>query len=346
MGVTGRKAKTVVRKLLAFMCAVAMVMSMNIAVFAAEQPSDSGKDENSIETLAPEENVISDGQEDFTEEPTQTDSYTEQITEDQTDPVEPVAEAVASVDGQGYSTLEEAFDNVVAGSRGTVLQGCTMRRTITLGVGAVLDLNGKKITKETANTVGKGFYVYNNGNLHIIDSSAEQSGAMVTKQSGVLIGVYGGTFTLESGALEAVTAITLARHGDAARNGDEAQDAKVYIKGGTITAHTGVTNNNSEYNGTVEITGGVINAENDALNGYNFTISGGEITSLYLFGVPSALDRDLNNLINGGMIKADFIQNLSVENHVNTVITGGGFFANSGKTAFFLGRGDALWAGG
>lgn len=341
MGVTGRKAKTVVRKLLAFMCAVAMVMSMNIAVFAAEQPSDSGKDENSIETLAPEENVISDGQEDFTGEPAQTDSYTEQITEDQTDPVEPVEEAVASVDGQEYSTLEEAFDNVVAGSRVTVLQDCTITSTITLGVEAVLDLNGKTVTKETANTVDKGFYVYNNGNLTIIDSSAEQSGAMVTEQSGVLIGVYGGTFTLESGALKAVTAITLARHGDAARNGDEAQDAKVYIKGGTITAHTGVTNNNSEYNGTVEITGGVINAENDALNGYNFTISGGEITSRFVFGVPSALDRDLNNLINGGMIKADFIQNLSVENHVNTVITGGSFSANSVEPASFRGRVDA-----
>ena len=341
MGVTGRKAKTVVRKLLAFMCAVAMVMSMNIAVFAAEQPSDSGKDENSIETSAPEENVISDGQEDFTGEPAQTDSYTEQITEDQTDPVEPVAEAVASVDGQEYSTLEEAFDNVVAGSRVTVLQDCRITSTITLGVEAVLDLNGKTVTKETANTVDKGFYVYNNGNLTIIDSSAEQSGAMVTEQSGVLIGVYGGTFTLESGALEAVTAITLARHGDAARNGDEAQDAKVYIKGGTITAHTGVTNNNSEYNGTVEITGGVINAENDALNGYNFTISGGEITSLFLFGVPSGLDRDLNNLINGGMIRADYIQNLSVENHVNTVITGGSFSANSVEPASFRGRVDA-----
>ncbi len=341
MGVTGRKAKTVVRKLLAFMCAVAMVMSMNIAVFAAEQPSDSGKDEKSIETLAPEENVISDGQEDFTGEPAQTDSYTEQITEDQTDPVEPVAEAVASVDGQEYSTLEEAFDNVVAESRVTVLQNCTITSTITLGVEAVLDLNGKTVTKETANTVNKGFYVYNNGNLTIIDSSAEQSGAMVTEQDGVLIGVYGGTFTLESGALEAVTAITLARHGDAARNGDEAQDAKVYIKGGTITAHTGVTNNNSEYNGTVEITGGVINAENDALNGYNFTISGGEITSLFLFGVPSGLDRDLNNLINGGMIRADYIQNLSVENHVNTVITGGSFSANSVEPASFRGRVDA-----
>lgn len=341
MGVTGRKAKTVVRKLLAFMCAVAMVMSMNIAVFAAEQPSDSGKDENSIETLAPEENVISDGKEDFTGEPAQTDSYTEQITEDQTDPVEPVAEAVASVDGQEYLTLEEAFDNVVAESRVTVLRDCTMTSTITLGVKAVLDLNGKTVTKETANTVDKGFYVYNNGNLTIIDSSAKQSGAMVTEQSGVLIGVYGGTFTLESGALEAVTAITLARHGDAARNGDEAQDAKVYIKGGTITAHTGVTNNNSEYNGTVEITGGVINAENDALNGYNFTISGGEITSRFVFGVPSALDRDLNNLINGGMIKADFIQNLSVENHVNTVITGGSFSANSVEPASFRGRVDA-----
>lgn len=341
MGVTGRKAKTVVRKLLAFMCALAMVMSMNIAVFAAEQPSDSGKDGNSIETSAPEENVISDGQEDFTEEPAQTDSYTEQITEDQTDPVEPVAEAVASVDGQEYSTLEEAFDNVVAESRVTVLQDCTITSTITLGVEAVLDLNGKTVTKETANMVDKGFYVYNNGNLTIIDSSAEQSGAMVTEQSGVLIGVYGGTFTLESGALKAVTAITLARHGDAARNGDEAQDAKVYIKGGTITAHTGVTNNNSEYNGTVEITGGVINAENDALNGYNFTISGGEITSRFVFGVPSALDRDLNNLINGGMIKADFIQNLSVENHVNTVITGGSFSANSVEPASFRGRVDA-----
>lgn len=337
MGITGRKAKTVVRKLLTFMCAVAMVMSMNITVFASEQPSDAGMDEKTSESSLPEENSVSDGQEDLNvnEESVQTVSGTEQIPEEQTDPVGTEAEAVASVNGQEYSSLEEAFKNIVAGSRVTVLQDCKMTNTITLGVEAVLDLNGKTVTKETANLLDKGFYIYNKGNLTITDSSAEQSGAMVTEQNGVLIGVYGGIFTLESGSLNAVTAITLARH-----NAD-GQDAKVYIKGGSITAHTGVTNNASQYNGTVEMTGGVINAQNDAFNGYNFTISGGEISSVFLFGVPRALDRDLNNLIAGGTVKADYIQNLSVENHVNTVITGGSFSANSVAPVSFRGRVDA-----
>ena len=207
-----------------------------------------------------------------------------EITEDGT--VIPLADenVVATVDGKGYATVQDAINN--ANGKTVVLNKDTTETVeVPQGITVTLDLNGKTLTEEKVLNV--------KGNLTVKDSAAGQPSVdgnyNVSYQSGKIVNIdserendavtvivrAGGKFTLESGTLESKKNYTV----------EITDNAHAVINGGYQVAQEGGPTVHGS-GAVLDVNGGVIEGKDNSavagngtpgLGGTTINITGGTL---------------------------------------------------------------------
>ena len=154
--------------------------------------------------------------------------------------ITPSSEAVASVDGVGYTDLQSAID-VADGKTVTVLTTINLTDMLTIQAGKTitLDLNGNTIQQTKAQTAGYQM-ILNSGNLTIQD--AVGTGKISYTDSGnggnyISDTIYNkGVLVIEGGTIENLSSATVASNGfpHAVDTYSGERDASVTINDGTI----------------------------------------------------------------------------------------------------------------
>ena len=238
-------------------------------------------------------------------------------------------DATASVDGKIYPTLSAAIDAAGDGDTVTLLANVTESVTIDAGETIVLDLNGHTLT----NTEGS-HTITNNGELTVQDTSAGRTGTVdnVTHARGALVNY--GTATLEAGiftrSAEAGSSpsnnggnswYVIDNHGTMKIDGATVKSTGMYSslirnikekesETGDLTVSSGNLSNGfialkNDTGGTMNITGGTITSEDQAVQNWSkATISGGELTGkVYSWSAGIAPNNDTGNLTISGRAK-------------------------------------------
>lgn len=281
-------------------------------------------------------------------------------------------QVVAQIGDKTYSTLENAISAAKDGDTITVLQDLTAKAGIFCWSNLTIDLNGKKIT-----VAGENGLV--SGNLTIKDSvgngkiestkSLNVSGeaAKIILESGTInvsndYGIYaknGGSVVINGGTVTSLYAPLTGNNTTGNMN--------FTVNGGTLTAQKGpaiympgqtklvITNGTlnggvSLRMGTVEISGGTINAVTEGIDApnkyYNYSGNAWLPDALYVFGgtYTSASGNDLNLQITGGTFNCSNRQGSAVaiydlgkvEQKMSVKISGnaGLYTSASGRSAY------------
>ena len=209
------------------------------------------------------------------------------------------AKAVAKVNGVGYDDLQEAINAAGKGDTVTLLQDEEQDVTIAAGQEITLDLG--TYTLKNAN----GHTITNNGTLTIIGSGTVDN---VTHAKGALVNygtatLKGGTFTrsAENGispsnnggnswyvidnhgtmTIDGATVTSTGKYSSLIRNikANENEDGVLNVVSGNL--HNGFITLKNDTAGRLNVTGGTITSDNQAIQNWNeATISGGELTGL------------------------------------------------------------------
>lgn len=207
-------------------------------------------------------------------------------------------EHVAVVEGQYFKTLETAIDAAKDGGTVTLLKDTTDSVTIPEESTVTLDLNGKTITT-TDKTVN------NLGTLTVKDSSEPSTGKLISTGSYCIVAGSNSTTTFASGTIESVEGAIIT---------GMSTGATINITGGTLNASDNAvvagngTNRDGDPN-TINISGGTLNGA-ITTSGYvacgvyapwkdNVNITGGTIN---VTGGAGVVARAGNVKISGGTI--------------------------------------------
>ena len=229
---------------------------------------------------------------------------------------------VARVGSDGYTTLQDAINNASSGATVTLLANVAESITIPQGKEIVLDLNGHTLT----NTEGS-HTITNNGELTVQDTSAGRTGTVdnVTHAKGALVNygtavLEGGTFTrsAEAGSSPSENGgnswYVIDNHGEMTIDGaevtskgkysslirnikeDESEKGVLNVKSGSLS--NGFIALKNDTGGTMDITGGTITSEDQAVQNWSeATISGGELTGkVYSWSAGKAPNNDTGDL--------------------------------------------------
>lgn len=216
--------------------------------------------------------------------------------------------AVASVDGVGYTPLQEAI--TAAKDNGTVRLVNNVNLTdgveVEDGSTVTLDLNGYKITNAddwTEDTsVDYLLAVKRGGNLKINDSSANKTGAIISTNDKIAVAVK---LTIKDESTE-----------------EKAEAATLTVNGGTLKApFYGISGNGTRHNTELTINGGTIEGTKGTgiyqPQDGTVTINGGTITGLTGIEIRSGqLD------VNGGTFISTAEKYEEAENGGGTTVTG------------------------
>ena len=179
---------------------------------------------------------------------------------------------VAEIDGKYYVTLQDAFDK---GGNVKVLTDISLAEGVTVAEGktVVLDLNGKKISRDTEAAISSAA-ITNNGNLTIKDLvGGGKVTAFAANPDTQAIPYYASNTITNCGVLTVLSGTIENSTGDEARaaypidNNSTLRDVALYIKGGTITGRGAIRQfANSETNeNTVNVEGGIISGTSYAI---------------------------------------------------------------------------------
>ena len=235
-------------------------------------------------------------------------------------------DAVASVDGKICTTLSAAISDAGDGDTVTLLANVAESITIPKGKEIVLDLNGHTLT----NTEGS-HTITNNGELTVQDTSAGRTGTVdnVTHAKGALVNygtavLEGGTFTRSAEAgrspsenggnswdvidnpgemtIDGAEVTSKGKYSSLIRNikEDESEKGVLNVKSGSLS--NGFIALKNDTGGTMDITGGTITSEDQAVQNWSeATISGGELTGkVYSWSAGEAPKNDTGNLTISG----------------------------------------------
>lgn len=194
--------------------------------------------------------------------------------------VDAVAQVAADGDSAYYASLNEAVSSCQDGAIVKLLADADITNGgyLTIDKAMTLNLNGFKI-KAANNT--KGYVVVkSNGDLTLIDSSEAKTGELYSESTysngannAPLVSVYGGSFTMKSGTIDAASRIS-----DPANNGNFAvgfyyynsSAPRITIEGGHIKAgwYCLAGSGHSDYNGenatsNISVVGGVLESVAD-----------------------------------------------------------------------------------
>ncbi|MCD7769352.1 MAG: MBG domain-containing protein [Oscillospiraceae bacterium] len=223
------------------------------------------------------------------------------------------SEAVAEVNGYGYTTLQAAIAAAGDGDTVTLLKGTTEDITIASNQKITLDLNGNKIINSSSHTIT------NYGTLTVTDSSTAQTGTVdnVTHGKGALVNygtayLNGGTFTrsAEAGTSSSDNGgnswYTVKNYNQMTVNGATIENSGKY----SSCFANGYQNTNDKTNAQA-ITGDVTPT---------LTINSGTVSG----GINSVKNDDYAVLtINGGTFKS--YDQCALQNHSTVTINGGDF---------------------
>ena len=195
-------------------------------------------------------------------------------------------EAVASVGGKQYSSLQAAIDAAQAGETVTLLKNVTENVEIAKEKNLTLDLNGKTLSGGTGTAKAA---LYNLGTITIRDTSEAKTGTIkrddngtvgetsyyvirnwgtMTIESGIVINNSGYKKTNPNGSMDGSSLIC---------NGDCDGGSTLTIKGGTFTQNNFIAIKNGAL-GVLHVTGGTITSNHSAIqNWFKADITGGEI---------------------------------------------------------------------
>lgn len=206
--------------------------------------------------------------------------------------------AVAEFNGKGYRTLADAIKAAKDGGTVTLLKDTTDSVTIPKESTVTLDLNGKTITTS-------GDTVNNYGTLTVKDSSEPSTGKLISKRNCGIFAASNSTTTFASGTIESVEGAIIT---------GKSTGATINITGGTLNASDNavVAGNGSKRDGepnTINISGGTLNGA-ITTSGYvacgvyapwkdNVNITGGTIS---VTGGAGVVARAGNVKISGGTI--------------------------------------------
>ena len=205
----------------------------------------------------------------------------------------------ATVGGKNYDTLQGAIDAADPGETVTLLKGVTEDITIAAGQEITLDLGIHTLKNASGHTIT------NNGTLTIIGSGTVDN---VTHAKGALVNygtatLKGGTFTrsAENGispsnnggnswyvidnhgtmTIDGATVTSTGKYSSLIRNikANENEDGVLNVVSGNL--HNGFITLKNDTAGRLNVTGGTITSDNQAIQNWNeATISGGELTGL------------------------------------------------------------------
>ncbi len=188
---------------------------------------------------------------------------------------------VCKMNGTLYLTLQKAVDAVEAGTEATITMIANTNENVTIpdGVTITLDLAGH--TLDGGTTPSKPALM-NNGTVTIMDSSDAGTGTIKRSDNGPAGTYYTirneGTMTILSGTVENNAGSTDTWSGSSLICNGASHPATLTISGGTISQDNFIAVKNDE-NGTLNITGGTIFSETQAVQNWcNATISGGNLT--------------------------------------------------------------------
>ena len=195
-------------------------------------------------------------------------------------------EAVASVGGKQYSSLQAAIDAAQAGETVTLLKNVTENVEIAKEKNLTLDLNGCILNGGTGTAKAA---LYNLGTITIRDTSEDKAGTIKRDDNGTVgeTSYYvirnQGTMTIESGNVINNSGYKKANStgsmvgSSLICNGDCDEGGKLTIKGGTFTQNNFIAIKNGAL-GVLHVTGGKITSNHSAIqNWFEADITGGEI---------------------------------------------------------------------
>ena len=195
-------------------------------------------------------------------------------------------EAVASVGGKQYSSLQAAIDAAQAGETVTLLKNVTENVEIAKEKNLTLDLNGCILNGGTGTAKAA---LYNLGTITIRDTSEDKAGTIKRDDNGTVgeTSYYvirnQGTMTIESGNVINNSGYKKANStgsmvgSSLICNGDCDEGGKLTIKGGTFTQNNFIAIKNGAL-GVLHVTGGKITSNHSAIqNWFKADITGGEI---------------------------------------------------------------------
>ena len=207
---------------------------------------------------------------------------------------------VAEIDGKYYVTLQDAFDK---GGNVKVLTDISLAEGVTVAEGktVVLDLNGKKISRDTEAAISSAA-ITNNGNLTIKDSSEPSTGkvtAFAANPDTQAIPYYASNTITNCGVLTVLSGTIENSTGDEARaafpidNNSTSRDAIVNIEGGTITGRGAIRQfaNSTTHKNEVNVKGGEVSGSSYAIWVQNpgsgdpkaaLNIEGGELSKILM----------------------------------------------------------------
>ena len=195
-------------------------------------------------------------------------------------------EAVASVGGKQYSSLQAAIDAAQAGETVTLLKNVTENVEIAKEKNLTLDLNGCTLNGGTGTDKAA---LRNLGTITIQDTSAAKTGTIKRDDNGTVgeTSYYvirnQGTMTIESGNVINNSGYAKANStgsmvgSSLICNGDCDEGGTLTIKGGTFTQNNFIAIKNGAL-GVLHVTGGKITSNHSAIqNWFEADITGGEI---------------------------------------------------------------------
>ena len=216
-------------------------------------------------------------------------------------------EAVASVKDVGYTSLQEAID-AAKKINGTVtlLKNIDLTNGVEISGTVTLDLNGFTISDSVEWKPGENvdylLAVKRGGNLKIDDSSANKTGAIISKNDKIAVAVK---LTIKGESTE-----------------ESAEAATLTVNGGTLKAPAyGISGNGTRHNTELTINGGTIEGTKGTgiyqPQDGTVTINGGTITGLTGIEIRSGqLD------VNGGTFISTADKYEEAENGGGTTVTG------------------------
>ena len=263
------RKQTHFKKVVSFALAAAMAVSVCTAALADETTNEATKEASASEQIE-------------TKSADKTENGIDALTAEEGG--QPVVlaledEDAATIDGNSsaYKTVQEAINN--AKSEVVLSKNTTENIEIPAGKSIVLNLGGQTLT-------GK---VTVHGNLTVKDTSYENppivhesedywvlySGGEI-KNNGTAVQVEGGTFTLESGTIRSMGYLGVSAVGNTNTGADrEAVNSVINIKGGYVVAPEYAASAQGK-GATINVSGGVLEATDNAVIGGNGTVSSTE----------------------------------------------------------------------
>ena len=210
---------------------------------------------------------------------------------------------VAEVGKLKYLTLAEAAA-VAEGKTVTMLANVELAESIVFTGTTTLDLNGKKITGTDNNTSGNFYLINNNrGELTIVDSSAEQTGAITLtatternwSASSVVVANNSGTVTVNGGTIQHLGGTSMAYGIDNLTNGANTV-ATLNIEGGNVqSTYFAVRQFANGGKNSLNVTGGTVGyawmqSPNANVNVANISVEDGAVAGICLSGNNADVD--------------------------------------------------------